>query len=436
MKFEELLIYNLLVEAFQDEDILLSESIRLSRTLQEIITAKKLVMPETVKGIERILIRDDKVLGVYDGRKVQEIKIGKVLQRIWPDMGTNEMNEIIGKIRAKLSEDVISFTVEDKVAKWYKSGTCGEVKSCMTDKPDVVKFYDTQDSIKIVIAWRNKSPIGRALLWHNVEGAGSKGIYMDRVYPPDKNLIVEAFRTHAEKNGWESNGIGPMAYQLENLNKLHRTKIPYLDTFSYGDISGKIFNQSYKNEKISLEKQPIIYHLDDTDGTLFIKYPDWFEKNIENTKNPIFTWSRASGGKRVVLINWLNGTWKSGTWENGTWEDGTWKDGIWKWGMWKAGVWENGTWENGTWNAGYWKNGVWQNGIWNNGWWIDGTWNTGVWENGLWENGVWKDGNWKSGKWLSGLIYDPKKTGNLKQNWKWDGNYVESPINPKEYFAK
>jgi hypothetical protein len=34
------------------------------------------------------------------------------------------------------------------------------------------------------------------------------------------------------------------------------------------------------------------------------------------------------------------------------------------------------------------------------------------------------------------MIYDPKKIGNFKKEWKWSGEYVESKINPKDYFTK
>jgi hypothetical protein len=65
-----------------------------------------------------------------------------------------------------------------------------------------------------------------------------------------------------------------------------------------------------------------------------------------------------------------------------------------------------------------------------------GTWENGIWEDGEWINGVWKDGIWEDGTWEQGWIYDPNKKGNYEDNWKWDGDYVHSLINPKEYFNK
>ncbi len=89
-------------------------------------------------------------------------------------------------------------------------------------------------------------------------------------------------------------------------------------------------------------------------------------------------------------------------------------------------------WTGGTWNDGIWENGIWENGIWK-----DGTWEFGTWEDGTWKDGWWRGGTWEKGIWENGGIFDPEKIGNFESTWKWDiGNYVNSPINPKEYFSK
>lgn len=78
---------------------------------------------------------------------------------------------------------------------------------------------------------------------------------------------------------------------------------------------------------------------------------------------------------------------------------------------------------------GIWYGGVWKDGNWDGDIWKDGTWINGIWEGGTWEKGTWKDGWWKGG-----LIYDPKKLGKFKLDWKWDGDYVYSYFDPKRYF--
>jgi len=152
---------------------------------------------------------------------------------------------------------------------------------------------------------------------------------------------------------------------------------------------------------------------------------------------------------------WAGGTWRKGTWQKGTFEDGNWRGGTWENGTWDGGKWWEGTWKDGTWRRGFWYNGTWESGVWKAGNWGDGTWEKGIWEKGIWEkgewrdgtwrDGVWFDGTWEGGEWKTGLIYDPHKQGNFKDDWKWEGHphenpkfrkehYVRSPINPKEYF--
>jgi len=450
MKFKDLVIYNLLVESFQDEGILLTESIELSKALQDIVKDKNLGDPKPpVKSkvddaTIKVDLKDDQQLSVDDGSKIQEIKIGKVLQRMWPDLDTAQSNEIIGRIRAKMFENIVTFTIEDNVSEWYKSGKCGKVKSCMTDKPELTKFYDTQDSLKIVIAWRNEKPIGRALLWHNVKGA-ENSTYLDQVYPNDDNTIKELFKTFADKNEWtfftEKENL-KLVYTLENKDKID--KIPYLDTFRYGTLSGRITNQRLN----------IYYYFDSTSGRKFYRFPDWV---IRAKLGPDVSLIPAIDN-RVIFQDgtWINGTWEDGRWNNGTWKNGTWKNGSWENGNWRDGVWENGwhgggTWENGIWKNGHWYLGVWLNGIWENGTWSDGRWKGGTWKNGTWRSGTWNKGTWEGGKWVTGtwitgtwkdgvwnygFIFDPDKVGNFKPNWEWKDKYVASPISPKEYFAK
>jgi len=387
MKFKDLVIYNLLVESFQEEGLLLIESIRMSQTLIDVFKDKNLEVPEEVEGVKYVELKDDKYATVHTGKGMEDQRIVKVLNKIWPGMSTTESNQILGAIRAKLNERIVTFTIEDNVSEWYKSGKCGKVKSCMTDKPELTKFYDTQDSLKIVIAWRNKEPIARALLWYNVENKDGRknGVYLDRVYPHDSMEIIELFRDFADKNKWWSQYYGgDFIYQLENMDKID--KIPYLDTFKFGGADGKI--ASFYVKKTSR------YEFNKTEGTEFIQMPKWLAiTDIDRRAN-----------FEVRKDNFV--VWNNGEWNGGTWEDGIWKDGIFNGGIWKKGTWEFGEWHNGTWE--------------------DGTWLSGVWLSGVWEKG----------EWSIGWILDRNKVGNFKPEWRWNGDYVNSPINPKEYFAK
>ena len=156
-------------------------------------------------------------------------------------------------------------------------------------------------------------------------------------------------------------------------------------------------------------------------------------------------WIYKANGKGDFAINpsgtvtWKDGTWEDGTWEDGDWDSGTWKDGTWKNGDWVDGTWKKGTWRNGLWFDGTWEDGTWKNGTWEKGTWVDGTWKKGTWFNGIWEDGTWEDGTWfdgtwENGTWEIGWISDRDKKGNFEKDWRWWGQYVKSPINPKDYF--
>ena len=133
---------------------------------------------------------------------------------------------------------------------------------------------------------------------------------------------------------------------------------------------------------------------------------------------------------------WKNGTWRDGIWRGGTWMNGTWKGGLWKDGTWEDGIWEDGVWENGEWREGTWKRGVWRRGTWFNGTWETGEWEKGTWKKGLWKKGTWHEGAWEGGTWVKGFILDTKREGNFEKDWEWDGDFVLSKLNPKDYFSK
>lgn len=143
--------------------------------------------------------------------------------------------------------------------------------------------------------------------------------------------------------------------------------------------------------------------------------------------NKEFVWNKGE---------WINGTWEDGYWFNGTWHDGTWKSGIWSDGEWLGGRWKSGDWLKGTWKGGVWEHGNWGNGNWHDGTAVSIFWIYGTWHNGLWNDGTWVSGTWKGGTWKKGLIYDPDRIGNFKEDWAWtpDKQFVHSPINPAEYF--
>ena len=73
---------------------------------------------------------------------------------------------------------------------------------------------------------------------------------------------------------------------------------------------------------------------------------------------------------------------------------------------------------------------------WEDGVWEDGSFLSSKWKNGTFKGGKWHNSSWEGGTWNSGWIYDKKKIGNFKPDWKWKDDCVLSLINPAEYWKK
>ena len=87
-------------------------------------------------------------------------------------------------------------------------------------------------------------------------------------------------------------------------------------------------------------------------------------------------------------------------------------------------------WKSGTWAGGNWKNGIFEGGVF-----LTGKWEYGIFRGGTWKMGRWEGGKWEGGVWEKGLIYDPQRLGNYKDDWEWYADqWVVSPISPKEYW--
>lgn len=201
-----------------------------------------------------------------------------------------------------------------------------------------------------------------------------------------------------------------------------------------GSSDGKII-VAYDTESII----PLSYKVDgDSDFSKVNRNKDYMKRVLRRKLSPFYTkgkdipkWLQNATKKDEDFyikpggfVVWRNGKWISGVWENGEWQAGIWFDGTWFDGTWGYGIWKDGEWLNGVWKSGTWKNGTWYKGRWKYGTWAGGTWKSGVWEQGDWENGIWEEG-W---------IYDPNREGNFDLSWEIDGDFVKSPINPKEYW--
>lgn len=422
----------------------LIEEVELDNTLEKLLKDKPNPKDDKITKVEVNPETDDSLIVYRSGKKQPPVKMGRVLRSLYSDKSDAEIAKLGEQLKALLgSHKGYTWELSDKIVKTYMDDDCPG--SCMTgdETQHLIAFYETQnDKIKILLLKKNNKLVGRALIWHDVQGA-KNNILMDRVYPFNDDNIVKKFHDYAIKQDWSyrdnikepsekgcahigNSNTKKISYQCINIDHVRKIKIPYLDTFRYGTSDGLFTNYKTKNSTFEFKY---------TDGTKLLN------TKLDVSKDSIYTFNDRA-------INWKSGTWHNGTMEYGIWKSGIWEDGIWKSGRWYNGIWKkgewfgllsfwfDGTWEDGTWFDGTFKGGTWKNGTWKSGEFENGIWENGTWEDGTWSSGTWKGGTWIKGSWKTGWIYDPEKKGNFEPDWEWKDKYVKSPINPAKYFAK
>jgi len=312
---------------------------------------------------------------VFDTKNKREVKLGKVLNRIKPEL-LQKFNNAESRQSKKIKNVmvIISRHPYDILGQSYNRSWT----SCKELDKGMYREYLKDEIFLLIVAYlvyendKNiKKPIARVLATP----------YFDSTY-----------KTYYKIN----NTIYGMAGKWEEA---------FVDTFQ------KWLNERQKDIVGSFKINPFVYS-DQMPQELKVidqsKIPQW----IKDSKNMPRSFSYV--GENKEIFKWEDGTWKDGTWEKGVWGDGFWYNGTWKNGQWLNGIWDNGTWEDGTWDKGIWHNGVWKNGLWH-----VGSWTTGIWERGTWQKGNWFDGHWQKGHWKGGIWYD----GTWEKGYWHDGSW-------------
>ena len=144
-----------------------------------------------------------------------------------------------------------------------------QIHSCMRGNGSY--YYKFDDHGKLLQAYLNAEEVGRAIVWHKVEGLpdGCLG-FMDRIYPSDNHAIVDAFKDYAKRNSLMYKqqqsyscdnrfvwcGVDVELSDLElHIGDLEDCDTPYMDTFRYYR-DGVLYNKSSRAK----------YTLGQTDG--------------------------------------------------------------------------------------------------------------------------------------------------------------------------
>jgi hypothetical protein len=204
----------------------------------------------------------------------------KIPDHIFADFATN--------IKAHDVENTITFKIVPFQEAYYGSKYPLNVKTCMTNKR-VHLMYNMFDCCALVAEDTTGKLVGRTILWNDVyiepmtfDGKPRESYrckFMDRIYYKNEE-ILQLFKYYAEANDFYrkvSQGSG--SYDLVKPDgtlmdsplmmveaKFPRTEkgrmfYPYMDTFSYGTINGKLLTNRY-NAFVNTHK-----HYSNTDGT-------------------------------------------------------------------------------------------------------------------------------------------------------------------------
>lgn len=144
-----------------------------------------------------------------------------------------------------------------------------EISSCMQNSGSYYERFEPHGSL--LQAYLDNKEVGRAVVWTEVEGLpdGCLG-FMDRIYPSDNHIVVEAFKNYGRKHHlmykqqqsyscdrkfiWCDAEIETKDLEM-HIGDLEGCCTPYMDTFRYYS-GGVLYNDDYRDD----------YTLDHTDG--------------------------------------------------------------------------------------------------------------------------------------------------------------------------
>lgn len=138
------------------------------------------------------------------------------------------------------------------------------INSCMQGEGEYFESLQDKlgDKVQLLCCYEDEREVGRAIVWDSsiINGElpdGCVGI-MDRIYPSDNHQVVNIFKQYASKNNlmhklvqnyddsnapkfiW--NGMSHNVGLHINVGDLTDTKTPYMDTFRWYTMEGRLYN--------------------------------------------------------------------------------------------------------------------------------------------------------------------------------------------------
>lgn len=229
----------------------------------------------TTDTLYRNDVNNYKFTGVWKGQQRNQIKIGKLINKLLPNkFSAQEIEDFVNQLKSLQGwQGDFDLVSGDKINHWYKStnyeslnGSLGS--SCMKDSENLKLYFRNPEVCQLLILKRFDKLAGRALVWklHDSNIPDKPQYFMDRVYTT-KDSDYKLFYDEAEKRGWSqrlstrTSDYDAVKYKDKEYLKISMTvkvkrgdyKVyPYLDTFkTYNPNTGILSNkESYSGGQI------------------------------------------------------------------------------------------------------------------------------------------------------------------------------------------
>ena len=459
-----------------ENTVSLTEAVKLQYDVEQVLNKYGLTPEEWVKDIKiEPSYNNDKLMKYKDEVKeiTMDMKISKILMKLFPKLEKENkglFNRIIDEIAIlNYNKQNYVFEVYDDIGKAYVECDENGVSSCMSKEESLIDFYSYVDDIRVLVLFdedddpEHEYPLGRALLWHGINDSDVK--YMDRIYPSEDLRLHGHFYKWAKENNYyhrssqkakDTSTTFPgsslsVTVQLPKLSYEDVFMVPYMDTFMYGrlfsgelemtnehigsgyyfnSIMGTVVQDEYEdkeilNDTISLAKiyTSTITNSIITDSSVYdIEMKDSEISGCEIEKSNIVKTKMQNNS--LSETNILKSEVSEGSAIKCAFNDCT----ISEYHLRDSKISNGGITDSKV--VGGWISDAEVDSVEC----IEAVVINCVFNGGTFKSGTWVDGTWKSGTWISGWIKDPDKIGNHKTGWRWNEDYVNSPISPAEYF--
>jgi len=207
--------------------------------------SKEVALKENSKSINVADLTDNKKLIklTFDKHK-QEIKFGKFIKKIIPNINADDLEEFVNKYKSSQFKSTFKEVKGDEIPYYYKTKNYTKTseannslhESCMNDKSNFLDIYTKNNNFRLLVLNGDDGKIiGRALIVSNVESMDGYKDMEVMLYPYIAyQSLRNKFKDYAEKNNIFF--IDDLISSTELKVKIEKSdfeKYPYIDEFQF-----------------------------------------------------------------------------------------------------------------------------------------------------------------------------------------------------------